>query len=151
LQLQDGEERDFRKTVLWLRDARSTQPAVRVEVVGLADARGPLGSAIVTNMASVAAWPAPDHGEYYLSVAPGANARELAAGVSLAGPDLKANTIGDELRLVQGVRGRVSGWRSACSWRRTPWRVSAALIPSCGSQCRGISSRSSLASRSRRR
>src|SRR5438552_16878801 len=77
IQLQDGEERDFRKAVLWLRDARSTQPAVRVEVVGLADARGPLGSAIVTNVASVAAWPAPDHGEYYLSVAPGANAREL--------------------------------------------------------------------------
>jgi len=35
----------------------------------------------------------------------GANARELAAGLNLSAPDLKASTIGDELRLVQGVRG----------------------------------------------
>ena len=39
---------------------------------------------------------------------PGANARELAAGLSLASPDLHARTIGDELRLVQGVRGLLS-------------------------------------------
>ena len=50
-------------------------------------------------------WPAPDRSTYYLAVPPGANARELAAGVGLSAPDLKANTIGDELRLVSGVRG----------------------------------------------
>ena len=44
-------------------------------------------------------------GGYFLCVAPGGNARELAAGLSLAVPDLRASTIGDELRLVQGVRG----------------------------------------------
>ena len=35
----------------------------------------------------------------------GANARDLAAGLNLSAPDLQASTIGDELRLVQGVRG----------------------------------------------
>jgi putative ABC transport system permease protein len=101
----DGEGSDFHKTVLWLRDTRSTQPAVRVEVIGLADARGPLGNSIVVNAATLSAWPTPDNGGYYFAVPPGANARELAAGLNLALPDLKANTIGDELRLVQGVRG----------------------------------------------
>src|SRR5262249_9574327 len=33
---------------------------------------------------------------------------ELAAGLSLASADLQARTIGDELRLVQGVRGLLS-------------------------------------------
>lgn len=92
-------------TTLWLRDTRSTRPAVRVEVVGLADARGPFGNAIVVNQATLSAWPAPSTGEYYLSVPPTANARELAAGLSLAATDLSASTIGDELRLVSGVRG----------------------------------------------
>jgi putative ABC transport system permease protein len=35
----------------------------------------------------------------------GANSRDLAAGLNLAAPDLTARTIGEELRLVQGVRG----------------------------------------------
>ncbi|MDQ6673220.1 MAG: ABC transporter permease [Chloroflexota bacterium] len=105
LRVFDSEGRDFRNVVLWLRDTRSTQPAVRVEVVGLADARGPFGNAIVVNSATVAAWPPPETGGYYLSVPVGANARELAAGLNLSAPDLKASTIGDELRLVSGVRG----------------------------------------------
>jgi putative ABC transport system permease protein len=105
LRVVDGEGGDFRPVVVWLRDTRGTQPAVRIEVVGLADARGPLGNRIVVNAATLAGWPPPDNGEYYLSVPPGANARDLAAGLNLAAPDLKASTIGDELRLVQGVRG----------------------------------------------
>jgi putative ABC transport system permease protein len=105
LQLHDGEGRDFHPTVLWLRDSRGTHPAVRVSVVGLADARGPLGNSIVVNGATLAGWPAPDAGGYYLSVPPGVNGRDLAAGISLSAPDLSASTIGDELRLVQGVRG----------------------------------------------
>jgi putative ABC transport system permease protein len=73
-------------------------------VVGLADARGPLGSSIVANATTFSGWPPPDAGAYYLSVPLGANARDLAAGVSLSAPNLSASTIGDELRLVQGVR-----------------------------------------------
>jgi putative ABC transport system permease protein len=99
------EGRDFRPVVLWLRDTRSTRQAVRVEVVGLADARGPFGNAVLVGAATLAVGPAPSSANYFLSVPPGANARELAAGLSLAGPSLQARTIGDELRLVQGVRG----------------------------------------------
>jgi putative ABC transport system permease protein len=105
LQIVDGEGRDFHRTVLWLRDTRATQRAIRVEVVGIADARGPLGRVLVTNAATLAAWQPPNFGEYYLSVPTGANARDLAAGLNLSAPDLKATTLGDELRLVQGVRG----------------------------------------------
>jgi putative ABC transport system permease protein len=91
---------------LWLRDTRgSPQQTVRVQVVGLADPRGPLGNVIIVNQSTLAAWPAPENGGYYLSVPPGENARDLAAGLNLSAPDLLANTIGDELRLVQGVRG----------------------------------------------
>jgi putative ABC transport system permease protein len=103
-----GEGNDFRQVTLWLRDTRGTQPAVRVEVVGLVDGRGPLGNQVVVNAATLAGWPPPENGGYYLSVPSGANARELAAGLNLAAPDLKASTIGDELRLVQGIRGLLS-------------------------------------------
>jgi putative ABC transport system permease protein len=96
---------DFRAVVLWLRDTRGTRPAVRVEVVGLADARGPLGNQIVVNAASLAGWPPPQNGGYYLTVPPGVNARDLAAGLNLAVPDLKASTFADEQRLLQGIRG----------------------------------------------
>ena len=105
LRIVAGEGSDFHNVVVWLRDMRGTQSAVRVEVVGLADARGPLGNQVVVNAATLASWPAPENGGYYLSVPSGANARELAAGLNLAVADLKASTIGDELRLVQGVRG----------------------------------------------
>jgi putative ABC transport system permease protein len=106
LRLADGEGRDFQPTTLWLRDTRgSAQPSVRVRVVGLADPRGPMGNAVVVNSATLAGWPAPDTAGYYLSVQPGQNARDLAAGVNLSATDLQASTIGDELRLVQGVRG----------------------------------------------
>jgi len=100
-----SEGSDFRSVVMWLRDTRGTHPAVRVEVVGLADARGPLGNQVIVNTATLAGWPSPEYGGFYLSVPAGANARELAAGLNLAAPDLKASTIGDELRLVQGIRG----------------------------------------------
>jgi putative ABC transport system permease protein len=99
------EDRDFRPVVLWLRDTRATRPAVRVDVVGLADARGPFGNTVLVGASTLAGWPAPERANYFLRVPPGANARELAAGLSLAGPNLQARTIGDELRLVQGVRG----------------------------------------------
>jgi putative ABC transport system permease protein len=105
LRVVAGEGGNFRNVVLWLRDTRGTRPAVRVEVVGLADARGPLGNQVVVNAATLAGWPQPEYGGYYLSAPAGANARELAAGLNLAAPDLKASTIGDELRLVQGIRG----------------------------------------------
>src|ERR671932_569378 len=105
IRVLDGEGREFHPTTLWLRDTRGTRRTIRVEVVGLADARGPFGNAIVVNAASLSDWPAPEAGGYYLSVPPGANARELAAGLNLSAADLKASTIGDELRLVQGVRG----------------------------------------------
>jgi putative ABC transport system permease protein len=100
-----GEGSDFHQVTLWLRDTRGTQPAVRVEIVGVADGRGPLGNQVVVNAATLAGWPPPENGGYYLSVPAGANARDLAAGLNLAAPDLKASTIGDELRLVQGIRG----------------------------------------------
>jgi putative ABC transport system permease protein len=105
LRVYDGEGRDFRHVVLWLRDTRGTQPAVRVEVIGVADGRGPFGNSIVVHAATLAGWPPAENGGYYLSVPAGANARELAAGLNLSAADLKASTIGDELRLVQGVRG----------------------------------------------
>jgi putative ABC transport system permease protein len=105
LQVIDGEAANFHNVVMWLRDTRGTRPAVRVEVIGLADARGPFGNSVVVNAATLAGWPAPDTGGYYLSVPARANARDLAAGLNLAAPDLKATTIGEELRLVQGVRG----------------------------------------------
>jgi putative ABC transport system permease protein len=57
------------------------------------------------NAATLASWPAPENGGYYLAVPAGTNARELAAGLNLGATDLKASTIGDELRLVQGIRG----------------------------------------------
>jgi putative ABC transport system permease protein len=98
----------FRPFVLWLRDTRSTQPAVRVQVVGLIDARGPFGSSIVVGAPTLAAWPAADRATYYLNVPSGTNARELATGLNLSLPDLTAATIGEELRLVQGVRGLLS-------------------------------------------
>src|SRR5207244_4829576 len=94
--------------VLWLRDARSTQPAVRVEVVGVADGRGPFGAALLVGAGTLAGWPAPEQANYFLTVPPGAYARELAAGIGLGTSDLRARTIGDELRLVQGVRGLLS-------------------------------------------
>ncbi|HEX8966537.1 MAG TPA: FtsX-like permease family protein, partial [Chloroflexota bacterium] len=105
LHLVDAEGHDFRRVTIWLRDARGTQRAVRVEVVGLADARGPFGNALMVSAATLAGWPPAEQAGYYLSVPPGSNARDLAAGLNLSGSDLKANTIGDELRLVQGVRG----------------------------------------------
>jgi putative ABC transport system permease protein len=105
LRVQAASGRDFQPVVLWLRDTRETRPAVRVEVIGIADARGPFGTSIVVNASTFSAWAPPDRGGYYLQAAPGANARELAAGLSLSATDLRARTIGDELRLVQGVRG----------------------------------------------
>jgi putative ABC transport system permease protein len=106
LHVVDGEGADFHSVVLWLRDTRAShRPAVRVEVVGLADARGPFGNSVIVGAATLASWPQPDHSDYFLSVPPGGKARDLAAGLNLAAPDLKASTIGDELRLVQGVRG----------------------------------------------
>jgi putative ABC transport system permease protein len=102
----DGLDRDFQPTTLWLRDTRGpTQTAVKVRVVGVADPRGPMGNVVVTSAATLAAWPPLESGGYYLSVPAGVDARDLAAGLDLAAPDLSASTIGDELRLVQGVRG----------------------------------------------
>jgi putative ABC transport system permease protein len=97
----------FQPFVLWLRDTRSSQPAVRVEVIGLVDARGPFGNSVLVGDTTLAGWPAADRSTYYLTVPPGVNARELAAGLNLALPDLglTAATIGEELRLVQGIRG----------------------------------------------
>jgi putative ABC transport system permease protein len=106
LRLVDAEGRGFQPTTLWLRDTRgATQPTLRVQVVGIADPRGPMGNVVVVNAATLASWPPPPNGGYYLSVPDGANARDLAAGLNLSGTDLQANTIGDELRLVEGVRG----------------------------------------------
>jgi putative ABC transport system permease protein len=106
LKVVDGERRDFQPTTLWLRDTRGgTHQSVRVQVVGVADPRGPMGNVIVVNAATLAGWPAPANAGYYFSVPDGVNARDLAAGLNLSATDLQANTIGDELRLVEGVRG----------------------------------------------
>jgi putative ABC transport system permease protein len=108
IRVEGGEGRDFRPVVLWLRDTRSTRPAVRVEVVGVADGRGPFGNTLLVGASTLAGWPPPEQANYFLTVPAGSNARELAAGLSLISPDLRARTIGDELRLVQGVRGLLS-------------------------------------------
>src|SRR5438105_9793922 len=86
LRVTDGEGRDFHPIALWLRDTRGTRATIRIEVVGLADARGPFGNAVVVNAASLAAWPQPENAGYYVSVPAGADARELAAGLSLSAP-----------------------------------------------------------------
>jgi putative ABC transport system permease protein len=101
-----GEGRSFQPITLWLRDTRGpVQQSVRVTVVGIADPRGPMGNAVLVGASTLSGWPAPANAGYYLSVQPGQNARDLAAGLNLAAPDLQASTIGDELRLVEGVRG----------------------------------------------
>jgi putative ABC transport system permease protein len=105
LRVVDGEGSAFRPVKLWLRDTRRTRRALGVEVIGLADARGPFGSSVLVGASTLAGWPAPERGGYYFSVPTGANSRDLAAGLNLAAPDLTARTIGEELRLVQGVRG----------------------------------------------
>jgi putative ABC transport system permease protein len=107
VRISASEGAGFQPFVLWLRDTRSTQPAVRVEVIGLVDARGPFGNSILVGAPTLAGWPGSDRSTYYLTVPPGSNARELATGLNLALPDLglTAATIGEELRLVQGVRG----------------------------------------------
>jgi putative ABC transport system permease protein len=106
LKLVDGEGQAFQPTTLWLRDTRGdTQSAVRVQVVGIADPRGPMGNVVVVNAATLVSWPPASNAGYYLSVPDGANARDLAAAVNLSASDLQANTIGDELRLVEGIRG----------------------------------------------
>ncbi len=106
LKVVDSEGGGFQPTTLWLRDTRGdTQQAVKVQVVGIADPRGPVGNVVVVNAATLAGWSVPSAGGYYLSVPDGANARDLAAGLNLSAPDLQANTIGDELRLIEGVRG----------------------------------------------
>lgn len=104
------EGRDFRPTVVWIRDVRAPERAVRLNVIAIADGRGPLARAVVVNRATLAAagWPEPDAGGYDFAIPPGANARDLAAGLNVALPDLTATTIADELRLVQGVRGLLS-------------------------------------------
>ncbi|HET6318168.1 MAG TPA: FtsX-like permease family protein [Chloroflexota bacterium] len=108
LRLRASEGRAFEPVMLWLRDTRETRQAVRVDVVGLADSRGPFGNTIVVGASTLAGWAPPERGSYFLSVPVGANARELAAAVALSAPDLQARTIGDDLRLVQGVRGLLS-------------------------------------------
>jgi putative ABC transport system permease protein len=105
LQLLDSEGRGFRPTTLWIRDLRAPGRPVRLNVIAIADGRGPIGNTVIVNSASLAAWPAPDTAGYYFAVPAAANARELAAGLNLALPDLTASTISDELRLVEGVRG----------------------------------------------
>src|SRR5207244_139779 len=65
LRVIDSDGRDFHPITLWLRDTRGTHATVRVEVVGLADARGPFGNAVVVNAASLSAWPQPENAGYY--------------------------------------------------------------------------------------
>ena len=100
---QEGSQ--FRPTVLWIRDARSTQAAVRLDVVGIVDARGPFGNAILVGPGTLAGWPAPDRSSYFFAVPSGTDARNLAEAINLAQPSLQAQPIGEQLRLIQGVRG----------------------------------------------
>jgi putative ABC transport system permease protein len=108
LRVQASEGRDFRPVVLWLRDTRERRPAVRVEVVAIADGRGPFGNSVIVGASTLAGWAPAERAAYVLSVVPGVNPREVAAGLSLSAADLRARTLGDELRLVQGVRGLLS-------------------------------------------
>jgi putative ABC transport system permease protein len=94
--------------VLWLRDTRERRATVRVDVVGVADGRGPFGNSVIVGASTISGWSPPEHAGYVLQVVSGQNPRELAAGLSLSADDLRARTIGDELRLVQGVRGLLS-------------------------------------------
>jgi putative ABC transport system permease protein len=95
----------FRPTVLWVRDTRSTRPVVKLDVVGIVDGRGPFGNAILVGPGTLAGWPPPDRSSYFFAVPGGADARNLAEAINLAQPSLQAQPIGEQLRLIQGVRG----------------------------------------------
>ncbi len=105
LRLVSQEGSGFRSTVLWIRDTRSTQPAVKLDVVGIVDGRGPFGNAILVGSGTLAGWSPPERSSYFFSVPGGADARNLAEAINLALPSLQAQPIGEQLRLIQGVRG----------------------------------------------
>lgn len=102
------EGREFRPFVLWVRDARASASAVRLEVIGLVDSRGPFGSSVIVGSRTLDGWAPPDRATYYFKAADGESPRELAAGLTLAIPELAAQPLGEEVRLVQGVRGLVT-------------------------------------------
>lgn len=95
----------FRPVTLWVRDARGIQTAIRLQVIGLADARGPFGSAILAGDETFAAWPAPTEATYDFSVAPNASVEDVTAALNVAVPGLQAIPIRQDLRLVEGLRG----------------------------------------------
>lgn len=95
----------FQPFVLWVRDTRSTQQAIRLEVIGLVDARGPYGNQVLVGRDTVAAWPSPERTIYAFTAAAGVNLRELSAAITLAVPDVAAQPTSEELRLASGIRG----------------------------------------------
>jgi putative ABC transport system permease protein len=105
LRIEAQEGPGFRPFALWIRDTRSTKPAIRLEVIGIADGRGPYTRTIVVGTSAVSGWPAADRQSYVFALAHPEEARDVALGLNLALPELGVQVIGDDLRLMQGVRG----------------------------------------------
>lgn len=105
LSIAAREGNEFQPFTLWIRDTRSTQSAQRLQVIGLADARGPYSRMILTGSSTLQAWPEPERSTYFFALNPDSNPRDVSLALSLALPDLSAQPIGEELRLMQGVRG----------------------------------------------
>jgi putative ABC transport system permease protein len=105
VRLSANQGRQFKPFAIWIRDTRSTQPAVRLEVIGIADGRGPYNRSIVVGEQTLQAWPAPDRYTYLFALQEPERARDIALAVNFAMPELNVQVIGDDLRLMQGVRG----------------------------------------------
>jgi putative ABC transport system permease protein len=104
-QLHDAEGGAFQPATVWVRDDRSTQAAVRLRVIGIADARGPFGRTILVGTPTLAGWPAPTSTTYYAAVAPGQDARTVASEMALALPSMRVQAIAEQQRIVDGVHG----------------------------------------------
>ncbi|MFN0073056.1 MAG: ABC transporter permease [Chloroflexota bacterium] len=105
LRISVPEGSPFRPFTVWIRDTRSTQAAIQLEVIGIADGRGPYNRSVLVGQQSLAAWPIPERFTYLFSISDPVIARDVALGINLALPELNAQVIGDDLRLMQGVRG----------------------------------------------
>ncbi|MBI2755332.1 MAG: FtsX-like permease family protein [Chloroflexi bacterium] len=97
----------FTPFVLWVRDTREPRAAVRLEVVGVIDARGPYGSAIVASGETLrqAGWSVPLRSTGFVRTRPNADPRSVAAALAAADPSRTVQSIADDLRLVRGIRG----------------------------------------------
>jgi putative ABC transport system permease protein len=95
----------FKPFIVWVRDSRGLQPAVRLEVIGIVDGRGPYSKSIVVGQDTLSGWPPADRFTYLFAMNEPTYARDAALAVSMVMPELNVQVIGDDLRLMQGVRG----------------------------------------------